>query len=175
MTWFKMDDAWWSHRKVLPLSLEARGLWVTVASWSSQHLSDGVVEWSTVESIVPRTSSKRLKALALELEAQGLWIVSPTEIRFHDWTQHQQSRAQVEAKRAADSARKTQRLAQGIRAESERNPSGKSSDAKRNPRPRSYTDTNPPKSPAHRSVAETLADLEAKIQADDLTPTAEAS
>lgn len=175
MTWFKMDDAWWSHRKVLPLSLEARGLWVTVASWSSQHLSDGVVEWSTVESIVPRTSSKRLKALALELEAQGLWIVSPTEIRFHDWTQHQQSRAQVEAKRAADAARKAGKVAQLLHTESERNPSGKSSDGRRNPRPRSYTDTNPPKSPAHRSVAETLADLEAKIQADNATTTAEAS
>lgn len=34
MAWAKVDDQWFASRKVVPLTLAARGLWTTVLSWT---------------------------------------------------------------------------------------------------------------------------------------------
>lgn len=93
MSWFKVDDGFWSHPKVLGLSDQAIALWVKAGSYASQHLTDGVI---------PR---KALKALhgspeaAYELVEAELWLDHIEGWCFHDWHKYQPTRSKVEADR----------------------------------------------------------------------------
>lgn len=100
MTWFKVDDGYWSHPKVLLTSLEACGMWVRAGSWSSQHLTDGYVPIPILERIMPVRPAKTA-AIAEELEHIGLWVRRGDDWLFHDWEAIQVTRAEVEAEREA--------------------------------------------------------------------------
>lgn len=39
MAWAKVDDQWFASRKIVPLTLAARGLWTTVLSWTCAQRS----------------------------------------------------------------------------------------------------------------------------------------
>lgn len=41
MTWFNIDDGFYDHPKVVGLPMNARGLWVTIATYCARHLTDG--------------------------------------------------------------------------------------------------------------------------------------
>ncbi len=91
MTWFKVDDGLHSHPKALATSLEALGLWAVAGSWSSQHLTDGVVPQHAV-TLLSRGQSE----LADELVAAGLWKRVRDGYRFHDWKDRNPTRAEVQ-------------------------------------------------------------------------------
>ncbi len=101
MTWFRVDDQWHSHRKVLGLSLAARGLWVTAGSWCGAHLTDGVVPLDALRAW--GATAKH----AAELVAAGLWEVLESGWQFHEWTAHNPTREQVQSER--DCARERMR------------------------------------------------------------------
>lgn len=86
MTWFKVDDQFHSHPKVTATSLAARGLWVTAGSWSSAHLTDGVVP-DHVLALLGGTQQQ-----AAELVTAGLWTRTRGGHRFHDWLDHNPTR-----------------------------------------------------------------------------------
>jgi hypothetical protein len=77
--WFPVDDSFHSHPKALATSLAARGLWVTAGSWSSDHLTDGVVPVHVLASLGGTPE------LAAELVAAGLWRRTRQGYVFHDW------------------------------------------------------------------------------------------
>jgi len=79
VTWFKVDDSFHSHPKVLATSLAARGLWVTAGSWSSKHLTDGVLRDQELAALGGTPE------LAAELVAAGLWRRAKGGYRFHEW------------------------------------------------------------------------------------------
>lgn len=79
MPWFPVDDSFHSHPKALATSLAARGLWVTAGSWSSAHLTDGVVPVHVLASLGGTPE------LAAELVAAGLWRRTRQGYVFHDW------------------------------------------------------------------------------------------
>lgn len=79
MPWFPVDDSFHSHPKALATSLAARGLWVTAGSWSSAHLTDGVVPVHVLASLGGTPE------LAAELVAAGLWGRARQGYVFHDW------------------------------------------------------------------------------------------
>lgn len=80
MPWFKVDDAFHSHPKVLATSPAALGLWVVAGSWSSAHLTEGFVPDDVVQRLVPGSSQ-----LASELVTAGLWKRRKYGYVFHDW------------------------------------------------------------------------------------------
>jgi hypothetical protein len=99
MTWFKVDDGFWCHPKALTLPDAAVALWTRAGSWSAQQLTDGGV---------PREALAMFRAkprAADQLVDVGLWAPTVTGWTFHDWTDYQPTRAQVEADRAATAAR----------------------------------------------------------------------
>lgn len=108
ITWFKVDDHFWSHPKVLRTSSLALGVWVRVGSYCSSHLTDGLISDQTVYTICPESARVVDKAI-VELEAVGLWEVAdgphPAH-RFHDWASSNPSRDQVEARREAEREKK---------------------------------------------------------------------
>lgn len=96
MTWFKLDDRWHSHRKVIGLSLAARGLWATLGSWCAQEMNGGHVP----ENVVRHVGGT--KKLSKELVDSGLWEVAQNGgFNFHDWHEHQPTKTQVISRREA--------------------------------------------------------------------------
>lgn len=106
MTWFKVDDLFWSHPKVLRTSLAARGLWVSAGAYCAQHLTDGEIDAAFLP-MVAGTDHRHAEKLAAELVAAGLWeVVTPGKYRFHHWDDMQPSREQVESRRFSERERK---------------------------------------------------------------------
>src|SRR6266704_3002926 len=104
MPWFPVDDSFHSHPKALATSLAARGLWATAGSWSSAHLTDGVVPVHVLASLGGTPE------LAAELVAAGLWRRTRQGYVFHDWFDWGSKRTAAEIRELrkvrADSGRK---------------------------------------------------------------------
>lgn len=100
MTWFKVDDSFWSHPKRLLCPPSAIGLWVTAGSWSGQHLTDGAIPEPMLSLFGTRGRD------VLRLVDAGLWEPIEGGWWFHDWDDWQPTRGQVLERRAAETARK---------------------------------------------------------------------
>lgn len=99
MSWFKVDDRFWSHPKTATLSDGATALWIRAGSWSAGHLTDGFVPDSALRFFRARRRS------AAELVSAGLWSAADGGFVFHDWDVYQPSKEQVSAKREASKNR----------------------------------------------------------------------
>lgn len=102
MPWFKVDDGFWSHPKVLELSPGALALWVRAGSYCAAHLTDGEVKPSILRLLGAEGEH------ADELVASELWDWESGAWRFHDWAEYQPSRESVLAERAAAAERMRQ-------------------------------------------------------------------
>jgi len=102
VTWFKVDDGFWSHPKTATLSDAAVTLWVRAGAYSCQHLTDGVIA-RPVLRLVGTTEA------AGELVGVGLWLDHPDGWVFHDWDEYQETSEAV--KRRRDDARDRQQRA----------------------------------------------------------------
>lgn len=103
VTWFKVDDGFHSHPKVLGCSLAAVGLWARAGSWCSDH--------EGTRGEIPKAVLLMFGAkpkLARELVDAGLWDETETGWRFHDWDIYQPSAEELEEKRRKN-AEKQQR------------------------------------------------------------------
>lgn len=100
MTWFKVDDSFSSHPKVMAIPrgaarLRAIGLWASLGSWCARQLTDGHFARHMVTEHGGTTSD------AKRLVEVGLWETTPAGYVFHDWQDWQPTRAKVEEDRAA--------------------------------------------------------------------------
>lgn len=98
ITWFKVDDGFCVHPKVVGLDMAARGLWVTAGSWCAQQLTDGVIDDRQIRML----GGTRKQAEKLVLA--GLWShdgAAPSARRFffEDWRDFQPTRDEVLSKR----------------------------------------------------------------------------
>lgn len=101
MPWFKIDDGFWSHPKILELSDAAVALWVRAGSYCAGHLTDGVVKRSTLRMLGADRDA------ATELVLAGLWDTNSDGVwSFHDWEDYQPTREEVLKDRAAAAERK---------------------------------------------------------------------
>jgi len=82
MTWFKVDDGWWSNPDTLELSLAACGLWSKAGSYCG-HRKSPFVSKQAVRMLggTPK--------LASELVAVGYWDVVEGGWQFHNWEEYQ--------------------------------------------------------------------------------------
>ncbi|WP_420114534.1 hypothetical protein [Pseudactinotalea sp.] len=96
MPWFKVDDGFWSHPKVIELSDAAGWLWARAGSYCAKHLTNGRVTSGTLRMLAADRDA------ATELVLAGLWDFDAAENVwvFHDWAEYQPTREQVEAERA---------------------------------------------------------------------------
>jgi hypothetical protein len=86
MSWARVDDAWWSHRKVIGLDLEARGLWVSGLSYAC-HQRDPVIPDAALVMMRGDTD------VADRLVDAGLWDRDADGYRIHDWDDYQSTSA----------------------------------------------------------------------------------
>lgn len=102
VTWFKVDDGFWSHPKTATLSDAAVTLWVRAGAYSCQHLTDGVISRPVLRLVGTPDAAE-------ELVAARLWLEDAEGWRFHDWDHYQPTKADVEAERAAARERMRER------------------------------------------------------------------
>lgn len=98
MAWVKLDDQFFSHPKVLPLSKGAKLLYLSGLAYASAQLTDGRLNPSAVV-LAARTVSVSPK-LADELVAAGLWDSTEGIYAIHDYLTYNPDRASVLAHRA---------------------------------------------------------------------------
>lgn len=79
MVWFKVDDSFHSHPKVMATDTAALGLWVVAGSWCGANLTDGFVP----DHVLPRLLPGAVK-LASKLVAAGLWSRAEGGYQFHE-------------------------------------------------------------------------------------------
>lgn len=96
MPWFKIDDGFHGHPKVVELSLPAVGLWTLCGSWCAKYLTDGFVPEKTVTRLGGDVEH------AAELVSADLWDEAiGGGYWFRDWADYQPLKVDVEAERAA--------------------------------------------------------------------------
>ena len=95
MPWFKVDDAFHGHPKVMELSPAAVGVWTLAGSWCANYLTDGEIK----ASIVRRFGAD--DAMVSELVEAGLWIDLGGSYQFKDWEEYQPLKEEVMAERNA--------------------------------------------------------------------------
>ena len=182
MTWARMDDAMGEHRKTRRLlkagGLDAFGLHSLAILNCARYLTDGFVEEEFVEETLDaaKVRGKARDRITDKLEEIGQWIACPGGWMIHDYLDHNPSRADVEARRAADAERKargrgseSRRSPQGVRPDSARTDAGVREESAR-PDPALPVPTRPdpslsePSRPDVDKVCHLLADL---IQRND--------
>jgi len=109
VTWFRVDDGFYDHPKVLDAGVAAIGLWTLAGAYCARHLTDGVITDRQIRAI---GGTRKQAAKLVEV---GLWScdesradASPSARRyfFNDWREYQPSRADVTTRRQDDAERK---------------------------------------------------------------------
>lgn len=96
MTWFKLDDQFPHHPKVLRAGPEAAWLFVAAGCYSASHLTDGLIPKCALATI---TAQKNAQRLADTLVRVGLWEELDDDYVIHDYLAYNPSREEVEADR----------------------------------------------------------------------------
>lgn len=98
MPWFRLDDSFHSHPKVIAAGNEAVGLYVRCGTHAAEHLTDGFVGKETVALYGDDALAAKLTGVRLWHRARGGWTI-------HDYLDYNPSREQVERERKATAER----------------------------------------------------------------------
>jgi hypothetical protein len=99
VAWFRVDDAFHNHTKVRDAGNAAIGLWVRGGSYSSGYGLDGFVP-ETIATDYGRARERH------RLTEVGLWIPATGGYVMPDFLEYNPSKAEVDARKAADAERK---------------------------------------------------------------------
>lgn len=129
MTWFRVDDGFYSHDKVIRIPrarrAEAVGTWTLCGTWAADKERDGVVPAHMVDEL------GGTEAGAQALVDVGLWRRRRDAFVFVNWAEFQPTREQLHERRQAESQRKAEYRARKAResgAASGRVPMGQNRD-----------------------------------------------
>lgn len=108
MVWFRIDDTFPFHERVIRAGNAAVGLWSRAGAWSAAQLTDGFIPTDVARTMGSAREIARLVDV-------GLWISETRDGQpgylFHAWaedgtgTKRQPTRAEIEQKRRADAQR----------------------------------------------------------------------
>jgi hypothetical protein len=98
LPWFRLDDSFHSHPKILAAGNEAVGLYVRCGTYAAAHLTDGKLP----RDIVLLYGSD---ALADKLVAAKLWRRTRGGWQIHDYLDYNPSREAVDNERKAAAER----------------------------------------------------------------------
>src|SRR5258706_12976308 len=98
MPWFRLDDSFHSHPKVIAAGNEAIGLYVRCGTHAAEHLTDGFVGKDVALSYGSTALADTLVRTRLWHRARGGWTI-------HDYLDYNPSREAVEKERKASAER----------------------------------------------------------------------
>jgi len=171
LPWFRLDDSFDTHPKVLMAGNEAVGLYIRCGTYAARNLTDGFVG----EEIVLLYGSDSLAATLVRV---GLWHRARKGWTIHDYLDYNPSRAEVLAKRKIRAeAGRAGGVASGkarSKPEAKRSPSVQpparsviSGTGLTETNGRAYGARSPSKNPSSRPVGEVLALPEGHRPASD--------
>lgn len=104
MSWFRVDDGMLDHPKWIKAIREggdaALHLWLRAGTWSSRHLTDGVIPPHVVASLPgPRGGKTRARAWQALADASLIHRRDDGEVTLHDYLEYNPSRAEVLAQK----------------------------------------------------------------------------
>jgi len=102
----RLMGEWWSHPKVLCLSLEARGLWASLASWCCDHRTDGVFSTGHASALAHKKHAKPLREL---VSARLVDDLGDGRLKLHGWEEHNMTKAEHEKCRLDEQERWSRR------------------------------------------------------------------
>lgn len=158
MPWFKIDDGFHSHPKVLAAGNAAMGLWSRCGSYCSDHSTDGFVPEVLAKTYGTRAEIARLVEL-------GWWRKVEGGYTMHDFLDYNPSAEQVRAERSAAAER--QRLARERRAASR---NGSHPQSRTPSHVASHRDTEDPSRCDFACPDPTRPDKKERAQDDSLAP-----
>ena len=98
MPWFKIDDTFAMHEKVMAAGNPAIGLWARAGAWSMQQLTDGFVPNHVLRALGTPKERRKLVEVSLWEEVKG-------GVQFRNWVERQPTKEQVETARQAAAER----------------------------------------------------------------------
>ena len=99
MSWVKVDDRIFLHRKFRLASDPARLLYIAGLCYAAQAESDGVILTADLAVVAAYARTVDATATAAELVTVGLWERTEGGFQVHDYLEYQPSRAHLEAER----------------------------------------------------------------------------
>lgn len=107
MSWVRLDDRFYSHRKVMSVSLAARWLYVSALCVANQHSNNGILDQAAQDCLLVAVGrSGSFDVLAAELVSAGLWERhGVTDYTIHDYLEYQPSDEEQRKERAAAAER----------------------------------------------------------------------
>jgi hypothetical protein len=122
VSWLKLDDAMGEHRKsrraIRNAGVGAFGIHALALLHCSRYLTDGFVDQEFLDETfdVAKTKPRERKLIVEALENAGLWHRADDGWVIHDYLDHNPSKAEVEAKRAEERAKKSAAGKKGAKA-----------------------------------------------------------
>jgi hypothetical protein len=121
VTWVRLEDCYFTHRKVADLSKDAKLLDLAAIAYSARELRDGVLSRADVRIVAAEVDVDEALVVAGQLVSAERWgRVQGGGFVIHDYLQYNPSREQVLEQRARDAERKRRgserRVAQVARA-----------------------------------------------------------
>jgi hypothetical protein len=110
MTWFKVDDGFPEHPKLEELEQDPRRYMAAVTVWTimgadcARRTTDGLVTRTRLEKVLHCLGKAALEG-AEALVRIGLWETVDGGYRYHDWSDYQFTKAEVDASRRAKTER----------------------------------------------------------------------
>jgi hypothetical protein len=98
MTWFKLDDQFPDHPKVVAAGADAAWLFVAAGCYAAKHATDGRVPKTMLLRLTDQKNPQKLTARLIEV---GLFHDRGDEIEVHDFLDYNPSKAETEARRDA--------------------------------------------------------------------------
>lgn len=102
MPWFKLEDSFYNHPKVVSAGNASTGLWVRCGTYSAQYLTDGFIPVEIARQYGRAAEIDKLLAV-------GLWKVKDDGLVMPDYLQYNPSKEQVHAERDAARDRQAKR------------------------------------------------------------------
>ena len=110
MTWVRVDDAFYDHRKFDQVTVLGIAVWITGLSYANRNLTDGFIPTRVADGLVSTNglgfytgnySGRDAEPSdgVSELVAAGLWHECEGGYRIHDYHDYQPSAEQVRAER----------------------------------------------------------------------------
>lgn len=99
MPWFKLDDSFHQHPKVVVAGNAAVGLWIRCATYSAQYLTDGYIP----NHIVHSYGKAREVGSLVDVH---LWVPTDGGMLIPDYLDYNPSKADVDLARKRDAERK---------------------------------------------------------------------
>jgi hypothetical protein len=105
MPWARLEDSYFTHRKVADLSKDAKLLDLAAIAFSARELRDGELSRSDVRVIAAQVDVEDVFAVADQLVAAERWGKTENGYIIHDYLKYNPSREQVLKEREATAKR----------------------------------------------------------------------